>query len=247
MASVHHPAAREPDLGRIDTATWSPGPSCPHPRAGQRAGVTTSPRAGCTAKLAELGYVTARSSRHLRPALAPTGARVRDDWQVSRPPDELSYSEQVSPRRFASVDREDGCRSATRLAGAQHYPTLQLAAIAADVFEEVAATRSYLPAEACSSCARRWRARAQVRLGRGPRRGRVTSGAQRRSPDRAGDARAGDVAVVESPTFIGMMTAMRAPAPGVIGVRSTRRHGHRALERLLGRHEVKLVGLQARL
>ena len=75
----------------------------------------------------------------------------------------------------------------------------------------------------------------------------VTSGAQQAI---ALAARAtlepGDVAVVESPTFIGMMTALRGTGARVIGV-PVDEDGLDvdALERLLARHEVKLVGLQS--
>ena len=75
----------------------------------------------------------------------------------------------------------------------------------------------------------------------------VTSGAQQGI---ALAARAtlepGDVAVIESPTFIGMMTAMRGTGARVIGV-PVDEDGFDvdALERLLARHEVKLVGLQS--
>jgi 2-aminoadipate transaminase len=51
--------------------------------------------------------------------------------------------------------------------------------------------------------------------------------------------------VVESPTFIGMMTALRGTGARVIGVPVDEAGMDvDALERLLGRHEVKLVGLQ---
>jgi 2-aminoadipate transaminase len=75
----------------------------------------------------------------------------------------------------------------------------------------------------------------------------VTSGAQQAI---ALTARAtlepGDVALVESPTFIGMMTALRGTGARVIGV-PVDENGLDldALEHLLARHEVKLVGLQS--
>src|SRR5829696_6932917 len=193
-------------------------------------------------KLAELGYVTARVGRgtFVR-ALAPAGsAEHGDDWQVyALPQDDFSYSEQVLADTFSL---------ATGWPAPSNYPTEELARIAADVFAEVGGDAlSYLPAEGLYDL------REQIAL-----RGRdygwaedadevvITSGAQQAI---ALVARAtlepGDVAVIESPTFIGMMTAMRGSGARVIGV-PVDEDGFDvdALERLLARHEVKLVGLQ---
>ena len=55
----------------------------------------------------------------------------------------------------------------------------------------------------------------------------------------------GDVAVIESPSFIGMIGALRASGARVIGI-PVDENGFDVdgLERLLARHEVKLVALQ---
>ena len=75
----------------------------------------------------------------------------------------------------------------------------------------------------------------------------ITSGAQQAiSLSARAVLEPGDVAVVESPTFIGMMTALRGTGAKVIGV-PVDRDGFdvNALEHVLARHEVKLVGLQS--
>jgi len=203
-------------------------------------------------KLAELGYVTARVGRgtFVR-ALAPAGsAEHGDDWQVyALPQDDFSYSEQVLADTFSLAAGGDVISLATGWPAPSNYPTEELARIAADVFAEVGGDAlSYLPAEGLYDL------REQIAL-----RGRdygwaedadevvITSGAQQAI---ALVARAtlepGDVAVIESPTFIGMMTAMRGSGARVIGV-PVDEDGFDvdALERLLARHEVKLVGLQS--
>jgi DNA-binding transcriptional MocR family regulator len=55
----------------------------------------------------------------------------------------------------------------------------------------------------------------------------------------------GDVAAVESPTYVGMLSSMRATGARVIGIPvDDQGLDVDALERLLARHEVKLLGLQ---
>ncbi len=203
-------------------------------------------------KLAELGYVTAQVGRgtFVR-TLAPAGsAAYGDDWQVyALPQDDLSYSEQVLADTFSYAGRDDLISLAVGWPSPVNYPTAQLASIAADVFEEVGGEAlSYLPAEGLFELREELAARGR-RYGwaEDPDEIVITSGAQQAI---ALAARAilepGDVAVVESPTFIGMMTAMRASGARVIGV-PVDEHGMDVdgLERLLARHEVKLVGLQS--
>jgi 2-aminoadipate transaminase len=215
------------------------------------AGVNHLTAARVYRKLAEQGYVTAQVGRgtFVR-ALAPDGsASYGDDWQVyALPPDDLSYSEQVLAETFASVDREDVLSLATGWPEPSTYPTAELAAIAADVFEEVGGNAlSYLPAEGLFELREELAARGRkYGWAEDPDEIVVTSGAQQAIALTAqATLEPGDVAVVESPTFIGMMTAMRGTGARVIGVPVDEAGMDvDALERLLGRHEVKLVGLQ---
>ena len=216
------------------------------------AGVNHLTAARVYRKLAELGYVTAQVGRgtFVR-TLAPAGSASHgDDWQVyALPPDDTSYSDQVLADTFSLANRDDVISLATGWPAPRNYPTQELAAIAAEVFDEVGGEAlSYLPAEGL------FELREQL-AERGRKYGWaedadeivVTSGAQQAI---ALTVRAtlepGDVAVVESPTFIGMMTAMRGTGARVIGV-PVDENGLDvdALERLLARHEVKLVGLQS--
>src|SRR5436190_10436995 len=55
----------------------------------------------------------------------------------------------------------------------------------------------------------------------------------------------GDVAAVESPTFVGMLSSLRAAGARVIGLPVDEQGlDVDALERVLAQHEVKLLGLQ---
>jgi DNA-binding transcriptional MocR family regulator len=203
-------------------------------------------------KLAELGYVTAQVGRgtFVR-ALAPAGAVAHgDDWQVyALPPEDVSYSEQILADTFSLAAGNEVISLATGWPSPSTYPTDELASIAADVFaEEGGAALSYLPPEGLFELREQIAARGkQHGFAEDPDEVVVTSGAQQAL---ALAARAtlepGDVAVVESPTFIGMMTALRATGARVIGV-PVDQDGLDvdALERLLARHEVKLVGLQS--
>ena len=128
------------------------------------------------------------------------------------------------------------------------YPTAQLAKIAAEVFaEEGDATLSFLPADGLYAL-REQVAKRGRRLGfaTDPDEIVVTSGAQQ-GLRLAVEAvlQPGDVAVTESPTFIGALAALRASGARVIGL-PVDEDGLDvdALERMLARHEVKLVSLQ---
>jgi 2-aminoadipate transaminase len=128
------------------------------------------------------------------------------------------------------------------------YPSAELARITADVFaEEEGAALSYLTAEGLYDL------REQVaKMGRergfasDPSEIIVTSGA-RQAIDLVARTllEPGDVAVVESPTFAGVLASLRAAGARVIGVPvDADGLDVAALERVLARHEVKLCALQ---
>src|SRR3954470_1309936 len=236
----------------IESGDLEPGSKLPPPRelAGG-AGVNHLTAARVYRKLAELGYVTAQVGRgtFVR-ALTPDGsAAYGDDWQVyALPPDDISYSEQVLADTFSLADREDVISLATGFPAPSNYPTQALARITADVFEEVGGDAlSYLPAEGLFQLREALAARGRkYGWAEDPDEIVITSGAQQAIALSAhAILEPGDVAVVESPTFIGMMTAMRGTGARVIGVPVDEAGMDvDALERILGRHEVKLVGLQ---
>ncbi len=237
----------------IDAGALEPGSKLPPTRElATAAGVNHLTAARVYRKLAELGYVTAQVGRgtFVR-TLAPAGsAEHGDDWQVyALPPEDISYSEQVLADSFSLAGQEDVISLAVGWPSPANYPTRELAAITADVFEEVGGEAlSYLPTEGLFELR-------EALAARGRRYGWaedadeivITSGAQQAIALSAQSIlEPGDVAVVESPTFIGMMTAMRGTGARVIGV-PVDDHGLDVdgLERLLARHEVKLVALQS--
>lgn len=202
-------------------------------------------------KLSELGYVSASVGRgtFVRALTPASSASHGDDWQVyALPPDERTYAEQVLADTFTLAGREDVISLATGWPAPSTYPTEEVARIAAEVFEEEGGDAlSYLPAQGLFELREQIAARERTfGFAEDADEVVITSGAQQAI---ALSARAilepGDVAAVESPTFMGMMTAMRRTRARVIGV-PVDQDGFDvdALERLLARHEVKLVGLQ---
>jgi 2-aminoadipate transaminase len=237
----------------IEAGELEPGDKLPPTRElAAEAGVNHLTAARVYRKLAELGYVTAQVGRgtFVR-SLAPASSTLQgDDWQVyALPPDETSYSEQVLADTFSLAGSDHVISLATGWPAPSSYPTEELARITADVFAEVGGDAlSYLNAEGLFDL------REQIAI-----RGRdygyaqeadevvITSGAQQAlSLSARAVLEPSDVAVVESPTFIGMMTALRGTGAKVIGV-PVDRDGFdvNALEHVLARHEVKLVGLQS--
>ena len=236
----------------IEDATLEPGEKLPPTRElAAEVGVNHLTAARVYRRLAELGYVTASVGRgtFVR-TLAPAGsAELGDDWQVyALPHREPSYPEQVLSEAFASAGRPGLISLAIGWPSPSLYPTEELARITAAVFEDEGGNAlSYLPAEGL------WELREQL-AARGREAGWaeeadevvVTSGAkQALSLTARATLEPGDVAVIESPTFVGMLNSLRQTGARVIGV-PVDEDGLdvAALERLLARHEVKLVALQ---
>ena len=237
----------------IESGRLDPGEKLPPTRElAAAAGVNHLTAARAYRKLAELGFVTAQVGRgtFVRTLAPATSATQGDDWQVyALPQEEPSYADRVLAETFALAGREDVISLATGWPAPELSPTDQVARIASDVFTEVGeGALSYLPAEGLFDLREQiaakgrefgWAQDADEIL--------VTSGAQQAL---ALCARAvlepGDVALVESPTFIGMMTALRSTGARLIGVPvDGEGFDVDTLERLLKRHEVKLVGLQS--
>jgi 2-aminoadipate transaminase len=236
----------------IDEGRLEPGEKLPPTRelAGE-VGVNHLTAARVYRKLAELGYVTASVGRgtFVR-SLAPAGsAEHGDDWQVyALPQRELSYPEQVMAEAFASAGQEGLISLSVGWPSPSLYPTAELARITADVFaEEGGQALSYLPAEGLWELREQLAARGRVTgAATGPEEILVTSGAkQALSLTARATLEEGDVAVIESPTFLGMLDSLRQTGARVMGV-PVDEDGLDvdALERLLARHEVKLLALQ---
>jgi DNA-binding transcriptional MocR family regulator len=235
----------------IESGELPPGEKLPPTRRlAEDVGVNHLTAARVYRKLAELGYVSASVGRgtFVR-ALAPAGsAELGDDWQVYALPDsEIGYPEEVLADAF-SMDEPGMISLATGWPSPKTYPVKEMARISAEVFaEEGVNALSYLPAEGLyplrEEIARRGR---RYGYASDPEEIVVTSGAQQGlrlaaqatlEPD--------DVALVESPSFIGMIGALRTTGARVIGVPVDEGGlDVDGLERLLARHEVKVVGLQ---
>ena len=236
----------------IEAGELEPGAKLPPTRElAELAGVNHLTAARVYRKLAELGYVSATVGRgtFVRSLTPASSSSHGDDWQVyALPPDELTYSEQVLSDTFTLAGRDDVISLAIGWPAPRNYPTEALARITAEVFEEEGGNAlSYLPAQGLFDLREQIAARGR-KFGYAEDADEVviTSGAQQAIALCAqATLEPGDVAVVESPSFIGMMTAMRGTRARVIGV-PVDEDGFDvdALERLLARHEVKLVGLQ---
>jgi DNA-binding transcriptional MocR family regulator len=238
----------------IDDGRLEPGEKLPTTRAlAADVGVNHLTAARVYRRLAELGYVTASVGRgtFVRSVTpAPPGTEGdTDDWQTYVLPEyELSYAEQVQGDSFRLPDEPGMISLSTGWPSPKLYPTEELARITADVFaEEGGAALSYITAEGL------WALREQLaEIGRergfatGPDEIIVTSGA-RQAIDLTMRTllEPGDVALVESPTFVGILSSLRAARAKVIGVPvDADGLDVTAVERLLARHEVKVCVLQ---
>jgi len=236
----------------IESGELAPGEKLPPTRRlAAEVGVNHLTAARVYRRLAELGYVTASVGRGTFVRTLAPAAQVEhgDDWQVyALPRREFSYGEQVLADAFSRIDEEDTISLATGWPSPRSYPTAELARITAQVFEEEGGRAiSYLGAEGLYELRELLALRGIDRGFAGaPNEIVVTSGAQQAINIAARAViEPGDVAVVESPTFIGMLSNLRAAGARVIGV-PVDGNGLdvEALERLLARHEVKVVGLQ---
>lgn len=239
-------------VAAIDSGELVPGEKLPPTRElAAQVGVNHLTAARVYRKLAELGYVTAKVGRgtFVR-SLMPAGSEAMgDDWQVYALPEyDVSYSEQVLAELFATAGRPDIISLAVGWPSPRLYPTAEIARITAEVFdEEGGEALSYLPAEGLYAC-REELAKRGRRFGfaEDPDEIVVVSGAKQGIHLAARAVlEEGDVAVVESPSFVGLIESLRHTGARVIGV-PVDEDGLDvdSLERLLARHEVKLVALQ---
>jgi DNA-binding transcriptional MocR family regulator len=236
----------------IESGELAPGEKLPPTRElAAGVGVNHLTAARVYRRLAEQGYVTASVGRgtFVRTLAPAASAEGGDDWQLYALPErELSYPERVLSDGFTLADEPGMLSLATGFPAAETYPTAEVARIAAEVFEqEGGSALSYLPAEGLYDL------REQIAL-RGREHGFaedadeivVTSGAQQAiSLTVHALLERGDVAVTESPTFAGSLHSLRSTGARVLGV-PVDQDGLDvdALERLLARHEVKLLVLQ---
>jgi DNA-binding transcriptional MocR family regulator len=237
----------------IDGGELEPGEKLPTTRAlATEAGVNHLTAARVYRRLAETGYVTASVGRgtFVRTlAPAPASEERGDDWQVYVLPDRpFSQADQVLDDAFRLPGEPGMISLSTGFPSPQTYPVKELSKIAATVFERRGGEAlDYLTAEGLPEL------REQLAL-RGRKIGWatdadeiiVTSGA-RQATELVARALldAGDVAVIESPTFVGSLSSLRNTGARVIGVPyDSDGLDLDALEQVLARHEVKVVALQ---
>src|SRR5919197_1723641 len=236
----------------IDAEQLEPGEKLPTTRAlAAEAGVNHLTAARVYRRLAELGYVTASVGRgtFVRALVPAADERHGDDWQIYALPDRpLSYGEQVLGDAFRLAGSPGMLSLSTGWPSPRFYPTEELARITSEVFaDEGGEAISYLTAEGLFSLREQLaRYGAERGFATDPEEIIVTSGARQAIDLTARTLlEPGDVAVVESPTFLGVLTSLRGTGARVIGV-PVDQDGLDvgALERVLARHEVKLCALQ---
>ncbi len=239
----------------IDAGELEPGEKLPATRAlAADAGINHLTAVRVYRRLAELGYVTAAVGRgtfvRRSVPVAPSGARESDDWQHALlAPRPLSYADDMLRDSLHTPHTSDAIPLATGFPDPELCPSQELAEIAADIArEDPRAVTGYLEVEGLRELRERlaelgrdagYATRADEIL--------VTSGA-RQGIDLVARALLGpgDVAVVESPTFAGTLASLQATGARVLSLPVDADGADiDALERLLARHEIKLVALQA--
>jgi GntR family transcriptional regulator of abcA and norABC len=238
----------------IDDGMLAPGEKLPPTRdLAADAAINHLTAARVYRRLAERGYVTASVGRGTFVRTAPPSSATEaldDDWQLAILPERRTSlaAEALMDSFRITHDRKDIISLAAGFPSPDLAPAAQLARITAEVFDHVGRDAlAYIDAEGLpelrEELARRgtdsgFASDAEELL--------VVSGA-RQGIDLVTRAllRPGDVAVVESPTFVGALASLQQSGARVLGVGIDEQgFDVDALERILARHEVKLVVLQ---
>ncbi len=241
----------------IDAGELEPGTKLPTTRAlAEQAGVNPLTAARVYRRLGELGYTTATVGRGTfvrtrPPVTAATAADANDDtWQLAALPHRTpSYAAQMLQESFRSPEGADVIALAAGWPSPETFPREAVDAAARRVLDErIDDALSYQPVEGVPAL-REAIAELGMRHGfaRDPHEIVVTGGA-RQALDLVARAllEPGDVAVVESPTFTGTISSIEQTGARLLPM-PVDEHGADpdAVERVLARHEVKLVALQS--
>ena len=235
----------------IDAGTLAPGEKLPTTRAlAEAAGVNHLTAVRVYRRLAELGYVTATVGRGTFVRTVPP-ARAGDgvEWQRSVLPRlRPSYPNEMLAASLQMPSDPGLVSLATGWPSPDLYPAAELARLTAEVYDELGGDAlAYAEPEGLPELREELAARGRHHgFASSAEEILVTNGARQGidlvcrtivSP--------GDVVVCESPTFIGILGSLQATGARVIGV-PVDEHGMDvdALERVLARHEVKLVAVQ---
>jgi DNA-binding transcriptional MocR family regulator len=242
----------------VDGGELEPGTKLPATRAlAADAGINHLTAVRVYRRLAELGYVTAAVGRGTfvrRRLPAPAGAAGAradtGDWQhamlAARP---LSYADEMLRDSLHVPHTGTAIPLASGFPDPDLCPSRELAQIAAELArDEPSAVTGYLEVEGLAELRERL---AELGVDAGYARSAdeilVTSGA-RQGIDLVARALLDpdDVAVVESPTFAGTLASLQATGARVLPLPvDADGPDVDALERILARHEIKLVALQA--
>jgi DNA-binding transcriptional MocR family regulator len=233
----------------IESGALGPGEKLPTTRElAAQASINHLTAARVYRRLAEQGYVAAHVGRGTFVRTHPPVAGGQDDeeWQHGvLPPRQWTYAEQMLAESLGTG--RDAIPLASGFPAGTLLPTEEMGALAATILRDAGAGLEYLPVEGLPALRSRLAELGrQTGWGGEPEEIIVTTGA-RQAIDLVARTllEPGDVAVVESPTFTGSLTSLQATGAQILplpvdadGVDVT------ALERLLARHEVKVVALQ---
>ena len=242
--------------GLIDRGELAPGAKLPATRRlAADASINHLTAVRVYRRLAELGYVTAAVGRgtfvrRTVPAAAPHGMPANDDWQLGMlAPRTLSAADEMLRDSLHAPHSRELIALGSGFPAPDLCPSQELADIAAQLArEDPRAVTGYLEVEGLPALRERL-----AELGRDAGYASsaseilVTSGA-RQGIDLVARAvlSPGDVAVVESPTFAGILASLQATGARVLPLPVDAEGADvAALERILARHEVKLVALQS--
>ena len=244
----------------VDSGELEPGSRLPATRAlAADAGINHLTAVRVYRRLAELGYVTAavgrgtfvrRSAPAASPGPAGRAVRENDDWHhamlAARP---ISYADEMLRASLHTPHTTDAISLGSGFPDPDLCPSGELAQLAAEIArEDPRAVTGYLEVEGLPELRERL-----AELGRASGFARsadeilVTSGA-RQGIDLVARALLGpgDVAVVESPTFAGTLASLQATGARVLPLAMDGDGADiDALERILARHEIKLVAIQS--
>lgn len=236
-------------IGRGDLR---PGDKLPTTRAlAEEAGLNHLTVVRAYRRLAQEGYVTAARGRGTFVRQAPPAVAAGDGrWQHAILPEaRRTYVNQIVADTWQPPTDESHVNLAVGWASAELHPVRELARLAADVFaEDGAAALTYGdPAGVWALRQELARRGGDVGFGCDPEEILITTGA-RQAIDLVCRTilRPGEVAVTESPTFLGALASMQGTGARILGVPYDERGiDVDALEAILARHEVKLVFVQS--
>ena len=237
----------------IDGGELEPGTKLPTTRGlAEQAGINPLTAARVYRRLGELGYTTATVGRGTFVRVRPPrrGASDADEtWQLAAlPPRSATYAEQMLHESFRAPDRDDVIALSSGFPDPESFPREALREAGRRVLaEQPDAVLSYQPVEGVPAL-REAIAEHGVRHGfvRGPHEVVVTTGA-RQALDLVARAllEPGDVAVVESPTFTGTISSLEAAGARMLPMPVDEQGADvDAIERILARHEIKVVVVQ---